>query len=356
MCKRLRKYLRWKNWIILHNERLTKSLHMSSIPTLKKISEHLSISISTVSRALKNHPDVSEETIRRVKEFAMLLEYEPNAFAVNLRKRKSDNYAILVPHITGYFYQSFIQAVEEDARKAGFGVMILQSMDDPEIEEANLKICRYNHVSGIFLAVCSQVNDDAAYKKTEDSEIPIVFFDKLPNADSYTSVSIADFDAGRQSALKIEATGKKNICCIMGNPGLSISQLRLKGFLQQWQNNSAPSIFHAFSEADAYHYILGLEKEVLHDMAIFCMSDEILGGVMRGLYKLGVSIPADVAVLAISNGQLPIYLNPPVSYFQSSGYQLGKICMNAMEQRLRGVAADSIQEKVQCEFFEGESL
>lgn len=331
---------------------------MNTTPTLKRISEHLNISISTVSRALKDHPDVSADTIRRVKELALLLEYEPNAFAVNLRKRKSDNYAILVPEISGYFYHSFIQSLEEEARRADFGVMILQSMDDPEIEVANLKICRYNHVSGIFLAISSQTKEYSAFKKTEDAGIPIVFFDKVPDGDEYTTISIADFDAGKQAALKMEASGKAEICCIMGNPDLSITQRREKGFLEQWRSNHKddPVIFYASSEDEAFNYVIGLGKNKVNDMTIFCMSDEILGGVMRALYKLGVSIPKDISVLAMSNGQLPRFFNPEVSYLQSSGYQLGKLSFKAMEQRHSGVAADSIKEMVYCQFFEGESM
>ena len=331
---------------------------MNAMPTLKKISEHLNISISTVSRALKDHPDVSAETIRRVKELAEMLEYEPNAFAVNLRKRKSDNYAILVPEISGYFYHSFIQSVEEDARRAGFGVMILQSMDDPDIEVANLKICRYNHVSGIFLAISSHTKDYTAFKKTEESGIPIIFFDKVPHGDEYTTISIADFKAGKAAALRIAAAGKNNICCIFGNPDFSISQRREKGFFEQWRSGHKddPTLFYALNEDEAFNYIIGLGKDGLNDMAIFCMSDEILGGVMRALYKLGVSIPKEVSVLAMSNGQLPRFFNPEVSYLQSSGYQLGKLCTKAMEKRQNGVAPETIKEMVQCQFFEGASL
>jgi LacI family transcriptional regulator len=331
---------------------------MNAIPTLKKISEHLNISISTVSRALKDHPDVSAETIRRVKELAEMLEYEPNAFAVNLRKRKSDTYAILVPEISGYFYHSFIQSVEEEARRKGFGVMILQSMDEPDIEVVNLKICRYNHVSGIFLAISSHTKDYSAFKKTEVAGIPIVFFDKVPSGDEFTSISIADIDAGKEAALRMEAAGKRKICCIMGNPDLSISQRREKGFLEQWRSSHSddPIMIYALNEDDAFNYIMGPGKKGLDDTAIFCMSDEILGGVMRALYKLGVSIPKEVSILAMSNGQLPRFFNPEVSYLQSSGYQLGKLCIKAMEKRHNGVAAETIKEMVQCQFFEGESL
>jgi LacI family transcriptional regulator len=95
--------------------------------TLKKLSEVLGISISTVSRALKDHPDISENTKTKVKELATAMEYEPNNYAVQLRTRQSNVLGIMVPTIDNFFYDSFIAAVEEDARVFGYSVMIMQS-------------------------------------------------------------------------------------------------------------------------------------------------------------------------------------------------------------------------------------
>ncbi len=93
---------------------------MRNNATLKKISDHLNVSISTVSRALKDHPDVSPDTKKRVRELADLLDYEPNAFAVNLRKKHSNIFGVIVPEIGNFFYHSFIQAIEEEARRIGY--------------------------------------------------------------------------------------------------------------------------------------------------------------------------------------------------------------------------------------------
>ena len=123
---------------------------MSQNATLKKISTQLNLSISTVSRALKNHPDISENTKRKVKELAALMEYEPNTYAVNLRTNVSRIFGLIVPVISNLFYESFISAVEEDARKLGYSLMILQSGNDSMIEIENLKLCKQTRVAGIF--------------------------------------------------------------------------------------------------------------------------------------------------------------------------------------------------------------
>jgi LacI family transcriptional regulator len=331
---------------------------MNSSPTLKKISEHLHISISTVSRALKDHPDVSPETIRRVKELAGILEYEPNGFAVNLRKKRSDTYAILVPEISGYFYHSFIQAIEEEARKRSYGVMIMQTMNDPVIEAENLKICRYNHVAGVFAAISSQTTTNNPFQKTEDFGIPVVFFDKVPDNEKVTSVKIADFEAGALAAEKINECSKKEVMCLLGNPSLSITRMRRSGFEAAWAKTGlkSPTWLFADNEEAAYTIIIEACRGNCTDLAVFCMSDEILCGAMRAFYELKVNIPGQVSIIAMSNGFMPRYFNPPVSYIETSGYQLGKLSFKAMEKKHNGITEPGAQEMLKCNFFEGGSL
>ena len=111
---------------------------MKSKATLKTISTTLNISISTVSRALKNHPDISDDTKKRVKELAELMEYEPNTYAINLRTNQSKLLGVIVPQISGFFYHSFVEAIEEEGKKQGYSLLILQSGDDPGAEMDNL--------------------------------------------------------------------------------------------------------------------------------------------------------------------------------------------------------------------------
>lgn len=331
---------------------------MTASPTLKKISEHLSISISTVSRALKDHPDVSSETIRRVKELAGLMEYEPNGFAVNLRKKRSDTYAILVPEISGYFYHSFIQSIEEEARKRSFGVMIMQSMNDPEIERDNLKICRYNHLAGVFAAISTKITDFGPYQKTEEFGIPVVFFDKVPENEKVTSVQIADFDAGALAAEKMNECTKQQVICLLGNPTLSITRLRRSGFEDAWAktDRKPPIWLHAENEQAAYSILMETCRGKCTNLAVFCMSDEILCGAMRALYEMKANIPDEVAIIALSNGFMPRYFNPVVSYIETSGYYLGKLSFAAMEKKQSGNTDFVLQEMLGCTYFEGGSL
>ena len=147
--------------------------------TLKKLSEVLGFSISTISRALKDHPDISEPTKRKVKELAAMMEYEPNNYAVQLRTRQRNVLGILVPSIDNFFYDSFIAAVEEDARINGYSVFIMQSKDSMLIENENLNLFRKNMISGLLAAVSVETDDLRLFEKIRESGIPIVFFDRV---------------------------------------------------------------------------------------------------------------------------------------------------------------------------------
>lgn len=331
---------------------------MRNPATLKKISDHLSISISTVSRALKDHQDVSQETKRRVKELATMLDYEPNSFAINLRKKHSNLFAIIVPEISGHFYHSFIQAVEEQARVQGYSVMILQSQNDPEIEATNLKICRYNHVAGVFIAVSSSLENYGAFKKMVDWEIPIVFFDKVPSDGMFNKVCLADEQAGRLAAEKLVATNRNRILAIMANNTMSITRSREKGMRDYLLANGTGimlDIVYSFNEEQTTDALENYFNKEQSTPAIFCMSDEILCTTIRFLNKRQIKFPEDVSLLAISNGFIPGLFNPMISYIETNGSELGKLSFNRMKEMMEGKKA--IRENLlDCRFCEGGSM
>src|SRR5690349_3545831 len=194
--------------------------------TLKKLSEVLGISISTVSRALKNHPDISEATKTRVKELAAVLDYEPNNYAVQLRTQQSNVLGIMVPSVDNFFYDSFIAAVEEEARLHGYSVMIMQSRDKAQLEASNLHLFRKNRVMGLFVAVSIETEDITPFQKLEELKIPVVFFDRVTEEEGYHKVCLADADAARIAAEAIIQKKKKNVFALFGHPHLSITRIR----------------------------------------------------------------------------------------------------------------------------------
>mgnify|MGYP000856982283 CR=1 FL=1 len=315
---------------------------MGQPATLKKISEQLNLSISTVSRALKNHPDISENTKRKVKELAALMEYEPNAYAVNLRTNKSKVFGLIVPAISNMFYDSFISAVEVEARKFGYSLMILQSGDDPLLEAENLKLCKLNRVDGIFISVAPDTLSTQLLSKYRESGIPVIFFDKVPDAINADTICMADEEAASLAAHTILKYKKKHVLALFGNADLSITKKRKQAFLNviAQHGGKIKTSVHCCKNADearlATAEALASRNRPDH---VFCMSDELLIGAMKTILRAGLQIPQDISILAISNGFIPGLFYPEITYIETSGFELGKLAIKRMLENMESITA-----------------
>ena len=326
--------------------------------TLKKLSEVLGISISTVSRALKDHPDISENTKTKVKELATALEYEPNNYAVQLRTRQSNVLGIMVPTIDNFFYDSFIAAVEEDARVHGYSVMIMQSRDKVQLETANLHLFRKNMVMGLFASVSIETEDMTPFHKLEELKIPVVFFDRVAEVEGYHKVCLADKEAARIAAEAIIEKKKKRVLALFGHPHLSITKIRCASFkdtFAMYSPKTKLTIDYPEGIAESKRVVLEALKAKQKPDVIFCMGDLILIGVMYAVHKLKLKVPDDIAIIGISNGLIPTMYDPKITYVETSGFKLGKLAFAQMLSCLRN---DTTTEEVMLEshLVEGGSL
>lgn len=321
--------------------------------TLKKISEVLGLSISTVSRALKDHPDISDKTKKRVTELANALDYEPNANAVHLRTSKSNLFGLIVPTISNFFYDSFIASVEEESRKNNYSLMILQSGDNPSIELDNLKLCRQNRISGLFSCISSETINIEPFLKLKDLDIPVIFFDKVPDTNDCNKVCVADASSATIAATTLLKKKKKKILALFGNSHLSITKKRLDAFTKTVDKKGKLLIHHANNAQEAEEITYKALKQ--KPDAVFCMSDEILTGTMKAIQKAGLKIPEDIGVIAISNGFIPKLYYPEITYVETSGYKLGKLAFSSMMACMAG--STFIQElTIESLLVEGGSL
>lgn len=307
--------------------------------TLKKLSDVLGLSISTVSRALKDHPDISEDTKKKVRELADVLEYEPNTYAINLRTNNSKVFAVVVPAISNLFYQSFISAVEEEARRTGYMLLILQSGENPQTELDNLRFCRQNRVTGIFVSITTKTTDIRPFLKMDELDVPIIFFDKVPDFEACNKVCVADKASATIAASALLSRNRKKILGLFGNPEMSITRKRLPAFKETLsQSKTKLKLFtdYAMSPEEARRQVHKYCRKAGDIDGIFCMSDEILTGVMKAVQELKLNVPNDVSIIAISDGFIPQLYEPEISYVETSGYKLGKMAFARMLACLSG--------------------
>ncbi len=306
--------------------------------TLKKLSEILGISISTVSRALKDHPDISAKTKVRVKELAATLEYEPNNFAVQLRTQQSNVLGILVPTIRNYFYDFFISAVEEEAVKQGYSIMIMQSLDKLSLESSNINVFRRNKIMGLFVSISIETEDMTPYRKLQESGVPVIFFDRVAELSGFSKVCLADEEAARIAARSIIEKGKKEVLALFGHPHLSITKLRhasFKNYFDEHARDTKVSCYFPEQVETSRELCLEVFKKKVPE-AVFCMGDMILMGVMHAVHEMKLKVPEDISIIGISNGLIPTLYDPKITYVETSGFKLGKLAFQQMYARLKG--------------------
>ncbi len=326
--------------------------------TLKLLAQQLQLSISTVSRALKDHPDISTKTKAKVQALAQSLDYEPNAYAIQLRMQNSKIFGVIVPAIANLFYDSFIAAVEEESRKNGYALMILQSSHNAENELNNLKIFRQNRVSGLFACLSASAENLDVYHKMNEHEIPVVFFDIVPKDNSFTKVRMADERCGVIAAENIIKRNAKKVLAIFGDPALSISQNRktsFQNFMKDFSPKTKVYYINATSSNEASEIFKNNYNKTAKIDTVFCMTDEILIGVMKAIQALQIKVPAEVGVISISNGFIPNLYYPVISYVETSGFELGKLAFLQMMAHMQtGRPVNELT--VEAKFIEGGSM
>lgn len=330
---------------------------MGASTTLKTISSLLNISVSTVSRALKNHPDISEKTKKKVQELALMMDYEPNAHAISLRTNTSKLLGLIVPALSNTFYTSFLTVLEEESRKNGYTLITLQSGDNTDIELENLRLCRINHIAGLFIAISPYTKNIEPFTRLEKNGIPVIFFDKVPENENCNKVRMADEESASLAAESIVKSKRKKILALFGNQEFSITKKRWKSFLSYFDNHAPAtkvvSVFVNSTDEAMQETEKNIEKN--EPDVIFCMSDEILAGTMKAIRRLKINVPKKIAIIAISNGFIPGLFDPEITYIKTSGMELGRFAFNRLLSYYNG---NTVYQElvVPCSFIKGNSI
>jgi LacI family transcriptional regulator len=316
---------------------------MSSPITIKDIAKALNISASTVSRALKDHPDISRETKDAVNSLASKLRYKPNAVALSLKNSRTNTIGVIVPEIVHYFFSSVISGIEDVAYDAGYNVMICQSNERYAREIINAQALESNRVEGALVSISKETHDFTHLQNLSDNGVPIVFFDRAPEDQEVDRVIIDDRKAAYNATTHLIETGCKRIAHLSTQQTLGIGFERLAGYKQALEDHGIPFREELVIVADSFELAGDATRNLMHlsnpPDAIFAVNDMTAVGAMKTLQRMSVQVPEKVAIIGFSAGFFSDITTPTLSSVDQHGYEMGVEAARLLLQRIEKPAA-----------------
>jgi LacI family transcriptional regulator len=299
--------------------------------TLKEIATQLGISITTVSKALKNYSDVSEKTKKAVINLATELNYTPNSFAVNLRTKESKTIGLIIPTVVHHFFSNVIEGILEEAEKRNYMVIILQSNENYELEKKQVALLLNKRVDGILISLSNGTGEFDHLKTILANKTPLVLFDKIAKIINCSKVTINDRKAAYDAVTYLIKKGYKKIAHFRGSyiPQNAID--RFLGYKKALEDNNIvydSSLIYLCENnldfEDGYENAKKIITEHPDIDAIFAVTDLVAIGIIKYFNEIGIPIPKQIAVFGFSNWFMSSIISPKLTTIDQPGFEIGK--------------------------------
>jgi len=308
--------------------------------TLKDIADKLNLSKSTVSRALKDHPDISPATKKQIVDMAKKLEYQPNFIAQSMTTRQTKTIGIIVPEIWHEFFGSVVSGAEEVANKRGYNIMVCQSSEKYEREYKNTNALISKQVDGLLVSVSQETKDSSHFNLAQKRGIPLVFFNRVCEGVEAASVQVDDKNGAYEAVKHLINKGYKRIAHFSGPQAISVCQERMAGYKKAMEEFGLPLdkdyiLSGGFSEEDGVFHINKILKmgKPLPD-AIFTINDPVAIGAIICLKENGYKIPQDIALAGFSDDRVSSYIEPNLTTVRQPTKELGRVAMELLLKQI----------------------
>jgi DNA-binding LacI/PurR family transcriptional regulator len=331
--------------------------------TVKDIARKLGLHHTTVSKALRNHPDIRTETRQRVLSLADQLHYHPNSVARSLKKQVSSTLGVIVPLIRNDFFSAVISGIEEVAYGQGFNTVVCQSNEDSEREAVHINTLISNRVAGVLASVAQTTRSAASFVALSEQGIPVVFFDRVCDGVDGGRVVVDDYGGAVMAIEHLLQRGYARIAHIAGPTHTSIGRDRLRGYVDTLERRGLavePEMIvygGGFDEKDGIAGFETIMKRGIKPDALFAVNDPVAFGVYKEIKRQGLAIPRDIALVGFGDNILSSYLAPPLTTIKQSPYRMGKIAADMLLQRIGNSnhPGESIVEIIKTELILRES-
>jgi len=311
----------------------------SSHVTIKDIAKILGISPSTVSRALKDHPDISQATKQQVNQLAVELNYKPNPIALSLRNQKSNVIGVVIPEIVHFFFSSVISGIEKVANEHGYSVMFSQSGESYIKEVEVCETFRNSIIDGLLISLSKETDHYNHFRKLEEDGIPIVFFDRMIEEFPSDRVVINDYEGAYEATEHLIVEGRRRIVHFSGPQNRLMARNRLKGYLQAHKNNGVVIDENLVIFCDDFAKALVETQKIIDSGlrfdAVFTVNDFTAAGVIKILKNNNISVPRDISVVGFGNDYISEMIDPPLTTVSQPGFAMGEKAMSMLIDRIK---------------------
>jgi LacI family transcriptional regulator len=315
--------------------------------TIYDIAKVLNVSPATVSRGLKDHPSIRQDTKKKIMDAALKMGYQHNTFASSLRRKKTNTIGIIVPRLNSYFMSAVIAGMEKVANEAGYNLIISQSQESVKKEIASVNTMFNSRVDGLLVSLAYDTKNTNHFETLLKKSVPIIFFDRVLENSNCTNIVIDNRKAGYDATRHLISQGCKRIVHIAGSINRNVYADRLDGYNQALRENgieldSSLIIYNNLNDeggAEAAEQILKMNP--LPD-GIFTANDTSAVACMRELKRSGISIPGQIAVVGFNNDPISKVIEPNLSTVYYPGEQMGEIAATTLINKLKNLPSASL--------------
>ncbi|WP_343488041.1 LacI family DNA-binding transcriptional regulator [Allomuricauda sp. d1] len=308
--------------------------------TLKDIARELDVSISTVSKALKNSEEISRDTKEKIQAFAKLYNYKPNNIAISLKNKRTKNIGVIVPDIVHYFFTTVVRGIEKYANAKGYNVIVCLSDESFDKEVINMEMLANGSIDGFIMSLSAgteKKKDFNHLKEVTEQGIPLVLFDRVTDEINCDKVVIDDILGAYNATKKLLDEGRRKIALLTTEDFFSVSRSRNLGYEKALRDYGL--------SVDETHILklpfMDIEEELMGSFLNTIKPDAVLSvneifGIygMRVLQRRGLRVPEDVSVIGFTDGLLAKHANPSVTSVAQHGEKMGEIAAEMLIERV----------------------
>lgn len=300
------------------------------VATIKDIAKALGLSPSTISRALHDSHEISEQTKERVRAYAREINYQPNPVAVSLKERKTHTLGVVVAEVANPYYSQVINGIESVANENGYNVIIAQSFEQADRELKNLRFLTGRSIDGLIISVAVETRDAAYLKDLRSKGLPIVFFDRIIDDIEGHRVTVDNTGGARKAIEFALGQGYRRIGVINSHPDLSITHHRMKGYRQalkmygvpyreEWVQYCPHGGVQVQEVATAIDQLLPHQPDLL-----FTTTDRPTIHALRVLQQRQIAIPDQLGLIGFSNSDQSDIFYPGLSVIRQPAFEMGE--------------------------------